>query len=489
MSGNQISRVFISYAWEDNEDEWVTKLAGKLRGDGIEAIIDVFYLQPGDILTKFMEDSISKSDFVLIICTPRYRKKSNQNSGVSYEGNIISGERFALGNERKYVPILRSGAWAEAAPPALLGKLYIDMRESANQQEAYRRLLLTLKKDEQFVPPIISQLEQFRGTKDRILDYETYEWNAAEIDTVWGFVDSNGVEVVPKKYPILREYSYERALFGYFRHVETYYKRDPIFGYLDLEGNEVIERIYDYAEDFNYGVAKVGKGNYYGYIDPFGNEIIPIKYEILGHYNSGLVCAGKTDSNGHTVYGYFDLQGEIALPFLYEKAEDFSNGIAQVSIGGRVGCIAPNGSEIIPIKYSDMTPFNDEGIAVVMEKGKVGMVNRYGKVIVSCYFDTIGVSWPGRFSEDVVGVSVRNLWGFLNCKGEVVIPLKYDGCTDFKGGIAGVMKDEKWGCIDKKGNVVVPIKYDWLRVLNKGFVRASLDGKTYEFYVNENKNS
>lgn len=41
----------------------------KLRGDGVEAILDVFYLQLGDILTKLMEDSISKSDFVLIICT------------------------------------------------------------------------------------------------------------------------------------------------------------------------------------------------------------------------------------------------------------------------------------------------------------------------------------------------------------------------------------------------------------------------------------
>jgi hypothetical protein len=71
-------KVFISYAWESDEHRnWVKSLAARLRGDGVETVLDQWELAPGDQLPRFMERSVRESDFVLIVCTPKYQEKSD----------------------------------------------------------------------------------------------------------------------------------------------------------------------------------------------------------------------------------------------------------------------------------------------------------------------------------------------------------------------------------------------------------------------------
>ena len=79
--------IFISYSQEDEDHKkWVKQLADRLLSDGIEVTVDQYDLKLGDRLPQFMEQSISTNDFVLIICTPTYRKKSNErNGGVGYD--------------------------------------------------------------------------------------------------------------------------------------------------------------------------------------------------------------------------------------------------------------------------------------------------------------------------------------------------------------------------------------------------------------------
>ena len=62
-------------AWEDEaHKEWVRLLADSLFANGIDATLDQYDLSLGDRLPQFMEQSIAVSDYVLIICTPSYKK-------------------------------------------------------------------------------------------------------------------------------------------------------------------------------------------------------------------------------------------------------------------------------------------------------------------------------------------------------------------------------------------------------------------------------
>src|ERR1039457_1417262 len=124
-------KAFISYSWENDQHRvWVREFSARLRADGVDVTLDQWHLQPGDQLPAFMERAVSQNDFVLIVCTPHYRQRSDERlGGVGYEGDIMSAEVLTTGNERKFIPILRLGDdWTAAAPTWLRGKYYIDLR-------------------------------------------------------------------------------------------------------------------------------------------------------------------------------------------------------------------------------------------------------------------------------------------------------------------------------------------------------------------------
>ncbi len=143
-------RTFISYSWDDDKHKaWVRELATSLRKDGVDVILDQWDVKPGDQLPAFMERAIRESDFVLIICTPKYKAKSDERSkggggGVVYEEDVIQGEVFTRHNHRKFIPILRRGNWIDSAPSQLSGKAYIGLQDEETFQSNYRLLLRTL---------------------------------------------------------------------------------------------------------------------------------------------------------------------------------------------------------------------------------------------------------------------------------------------------------------------------------------------------------
>lgn len=139
-------RCFISYSWDnDTHRKWVKDLASKLTGHGIDVRLDRWHAIPGDQLPQFMETEIRESDFVLIVCTPRYKNKSdNREGGTGYEGDIITGELFVKKQVGKFIPVLKSGQWEDAGPSFLLGKYYIDLSAEPYSEDNYNDLLSAL---------------------------------------------------------------------------------------------------------------------------------------------------------------------------------------------------------------------------------------------------------------------------------------------------------------------------------------------------------
>lgn len=142
-----MSKVFISYSWEgEDHKDWVRHLTDSLLKNGIDATLDQYDLTLGDRLPQFMEQAISDADYVLIICTPTYKEKSDaRKGGVGYEGHIISGELFSKGNERKFIPVIRKGTVQTAIPTSLLGKLGIDLNDGPHYESNFNDLLTTLQ--------------------------------------------------------------------------------------------------------------------------------------------------------------------------------------------------------------------------------------------------------------------------------------------------------------------------------------------------------
>jgi len=78
-------------------------------------------------------------------------------------------------------------------------------------------------------------------------------------------------------------------------------------------------------------------------------------------------------------WGYVDMLGNKAIPFRYENARKFSEGLAAVMLDGKWGYIDKTGKEVIPFKYETALPFQ-ESLASVILNGQVMSINKTGIV-------------------------------------------------------------------------------------------------------------
>jgi hypothetical protein len=149
-------KAFVSYSWDDNDHKnWVAQLSTRLRSDAVEVVLDQWHAVPGDQLPEFMEREIRDNDYVLIICTPKYKQKSDSRiGGVGYEGDIMTGEIYSKGNHRKFIPILARGTWEDAAPSWLKGKYFINLNGDHVLEQGYLDLLTTLRGTRPKAPPL-----------------------------------------------------------------------------------------------------------------------------------------------------------------------------------------------------------------------------------------------------------------------------------------------------------------------------------------------
>jgi TIR domain len=117
-SDPEAPKVFISYSWDDEEHrQWVQGFATRLWADGVDVELDRWRVGLGDPLPECMERAVRGNDYVLVVCTPHYKERSdNRVGGVGYEGDIMAAEVLSERNNSKFVPVLRKGNWRSALP-------------------------------------------------------------------------------------------------------------------------------------------------------------------------------------------------------------------------------------------------------------------------------------------------------------------------------------------------------------------------------------
>ena len=72
-----------------------------------------------------------------------------------------------------------------------------------------------------------------------------------------------------------------------------------------------------------------------------GILIIPFNYDSAYEFSEGLACVRKNE-----LYGYIDTHNNVIIPFEYTEASSFSNGIASVSTKYYKSKITPKGIEV-----------------------------------------------------------------------------------------------------------------------------------------------
>jgi len=154
--------------------------------------------------------------------------------------------------------------------------------------------------------------------------------------------------------------------------------------------------------------------------------------------------------------------------------------LAEIIIGGKIGCINQKGELVIPAIYYRMGIWS-EGMASVMLSAleeKIGFINTKGREVIPLIYDLYYLELMPFFSEGIVPVNKKNAWGFIDKTGKEIIPFIYHYAVPFREGLAAVKnRNGKWGFIDKSGNKVIECNYESATSFSEGL--AIVNYKSY----------
>lgn len=272
------------------------------------------------------------------------------------------------------------------------------------------------------------------------------------IQKKWGCIDKSGRVVIPIIYDRLI-----RSEGGYFCVM-----KDNKWGVIESSGKTIIPIEYDNVFlSRNTSIWIIVKDKKYGAISKSGLQLYQCEYDHLSFCETSrqLVCIKvgkehflisngnkiKLPSNSRTRYYYF-LSSQLMVR--YEEGDEgwYSEINYVCDLSGK------------PIlRGFDTFDSEQEGYIRVNRGwnwdtvhrggGQCGYINMKGEEIIPCQFQD-----AKRFKEGLAAVQIKYKWGFINTNGDIVIPAIYDTVLSFKGGVALVEKGKECFYIDKYGN-------------------------------------
>lgn len=272
-----------------------------------------------------------------------------------------------------------------------------------------------------------------------------------------------------------------------------------LYGYLDHEGNVAIEPVYLTASSFHDGLALVTDSatSLKGYIDMEGRWVIEPAFESASDFNEGVAWVAQPDSCLRLI----DRKGNVKFKFPQAMtASVFAEGIAEFTTAddswgyvnkkgesrlfdekitkmllpadgyiiyydslGNVCVGKLDGLELNPVKKPE--GMNVEAVSIkyrqmiIRVDDKYGLIDFDGKMIVNPRYKGL------QFDSDdmIIAMNEKDKIGWLNTKGEEVIPMKYKKAaflfSDGKGYAGVSVSGTKFQIIDREGKTCVPAKY------------------------------
>lgn len=181
----------------------------------------------------------------------------------------------------------------------------------------------------------------------------------------------------------------------------------------------------------------------------------PFKYPSNGVYISNLPGEGLCPFLGmNGKYGYLNSQDEVAIPFQFNKANTFKNGLAIVNIYGKYGAIDKYGEFQIKPSFDEFYSFNDNGIAVVRKDSFYGYINENGRFVINPIFS------DARSIKDGIGIAALDgHYGVINDRGDFIIEPIFDDIKSYDKGFGIVRSGQLWGVINSSGRYVIEPRF------------------------------
>lgn len=137
----------------------------------------------------------------------------------------------------------------------------------------------------------------------------------------WGFCNRTGAMVIECEYDEVGDFH------EHFARIRSGGK----CGFIDSNGKLKIKDLNSFSSctDFSEGLASITNGSGTRFFNQQGLNVFQVRTSDVGQFHNGL-CFASTDPTKFKHYGYLDRHGKWAIPPIYLKATNFSEGLAAV---------------------------------------------------------------------------------------------------------------------------------------------------------------
>lgn len=242
-------------------------------------------------------------------------------------------------------------------------------------------------------------------------------YGAVEHDDDWalkyGYIDKTGKLCIGLQYDFAADFHENMAWVS-----EDDEEGDSVKYYIDKKGEKVFPYDYCVCEDFigNNAIVKALSGrwlvinkqgqiifrfpekeyHWYGLTERFvcygqNEKLLWFRHEeqdkryywnnvkeLYAKLSEGYIAICSSE-NGK--WGFITDTGKEAIPFIYEEAQDFKEGLAAVKVDGLWGYIDFEGTMVIEPAYEDVSDFR-ESRAVVQINNKWLVIDKNGNIVV-----------------------------------------------------------------------------------------------------------
>lgn len=280
-------------------------------------------------------------------------------------------------------------------------------------------------------------------------------------------------------------------------------KSSKKWSFINFKGEEMIRPFYDDVKQFRNEFCAVKKDNFWGIIDKAGSWVQFPSYNNIYMFNDSIWIWEKEYG-----MGFFNLNTKRAISQNYDELVPLSENFIKVKFKDKYGVLDINMKTIIKPEFDDVKYFKEEqifiasknnyysifytngnlkvfmnypfsrfdaykeGMALVVQKGKFGFIDKDGLLMVSTQYDE-----ARAFNNQISAIRIGNIWGYISSKEKFLAFPHYDEVADFSTFAAAVRKNKLWGIVNREGKETIAPQYEDIKILPSGNFIVKRNGK------------
>jgi len=323
----------------------------------------------------------------------------------------------------------------------------------------------------------------------------------------WGVLNNYGKLIIPINNKIVTDFFDSLILiaktcndYGYLMNYDKNHTCNMMFSMLTLDGKLLRDSILPFPPFStrrifidNSGYNKFGKNNLFKKLEFLDQTNYYSNFLFSGLDENNLACYCLfNSSNDEIIDALVNKNGDIL--FKYDKIDPVGEGLfitrkSENEFRELLGCVDSSNKIIVPFKYEEIGEFKN-GLCRVVLNGSTGFINRKGEVVIPFSKERIYLS--PKFNDGLLPVFSKDSLNqfkdkikFIDTKGGTVFALnssssiKFD---NFHDGILIYTNNKGTNCLDLRGNILFTSNnFDFVTPFLKGYskIKGSSNNYTY----------